>query len=256
LAWLWFDVLRFRRALILSNLRRAFASSKSEQALIAIGRASVKHVILVFFEFFYSERHDIAGEIEWVGQEYLNKALEEGKGAYVLCCHLGNWEAMGARYSRDVAPTHVIIKELHVTGMNRYMQEGRDRNGFRYILRQEKGDAFRQMGDVLQRNELIGFVMDQARPGSPKLPFFGVPAKTNTSFAAIWRRLPAPIIPAFAVREGFNRHKLVVMPALSLETTEDEDADILNHSQQFNSVVESMIIQKPELYLWMHNRWK
>ncbi len=256
LSWLWFDVFRFRRALILENLQRAFGEQMSNAERLRVGRQSVRHLILVFLEFFYSERHDIAADMRWEGRENLDAALKKGQGAYVLCCHIGNWEAMGARYNRDVVPTYVIIKKLAIGGMNRYMEEGRKRNGFRVILREKKGDAFRQIGDVLQSGGVVGFVMDQARPGSPKLPFFGQPAKTNTSFAGIWRRAPAPILPGFAIRTGFNQHTLYVWPELTVEKTDDEATDVMRHSAQFNACVEAIVRQCPEQYLWMHNRWK
>ena len=98
--------------------------------------------------------------------------------------------------------------------------------------------------------------MDQARPGEPKLPFFGHPAKTNTSFAAICRRFRAPIVPSFVLRQSFNRHVQYFLPEVSLEYTGDTDADILKQSTEFNAVVETCIRRCPEQYFWLHNRWK
>ena len=98
--------------------------------------------------------------------------------------------------------------------------------------------------------------MDQSRPGNPYLEFFGQPARTNTSFAAIWRRCPAPIIPGYIVRHEFGRHTVHFLPEVTLDQTENEEEDILRHSRIMNGVIEGVVRQHPEQYFWMHNRWK
>lgn len=256
MTWFMFDLCKFRRKLILSNLHIAFGKEKSATELVNIGRASVYHFLCSLFEILYSAKNSIREDIQIVGKENLDCALAPRKGAYVICCHIGNWEAMGAAYTHSLTPAYVIVKKIGVASVNRFIEETRDRIGFRYVKREKKGDAFRQIGQILGRNEIVGFVMDQARPGEPRLPFFGTPAKTNTSFAAIWRRSPAPIVPSFIVRRSFNKHTLYIWPELAIANSEVEKADILRHSQQFNDTVEAMIRQCPEQYFWMHNRWK
>jgi KDO2-lipid IV(A) lauroyltransferase len=255
LAWFLFDICRLRRTLILQNIQRAFPHLTAEERL-RMGRTSVEHFCCTILEIFYSTRNDIIGQIDVVGGEYMQQALSKGQGVYVLCSHLGNWEAMGAKYTRDICPARVIVKKIGVKSVNRFVEEVRERNGFLSISRKKKGDGFRQILDTLQKNQIVGFVMDQARRGEPSLAFFGHPARTNTSFAAIWRRHPAPILPSFMVRHSFNRHTIHIWPPVEPQATSDTEADIITHSQLFNDVVERMVRFKPEQYFWMHDRWK
>ena len=254
-AWLVFDVARLRRGLMLNKLAIAFPDMPLA-ARERIARASVQAFAMTAFELFRSQRHDIAGRIEMRGAEVLRGALAEGRGAYILCFHLGNWEAMGAKITRALAPAHVLVKKVGHGGVDRFVSEMRALNGFLMVKRQKKGDGFAAIKDILARNEIVGFVMDQARPGEPKLPFFGHPAKTNTSFAAIWRRQPAPIVPAFIRRTALGAHVIEFFPQLTPSVTADADADILRHSTEFNAVVETHVRKCPEQYFWMHNRWK
>jgi KDO2-lipid IV(A) lauroyltransferase len=256
LAWLSFDLLRIRRRLILRNLEIAFGDEKTPAERLAIGRSSVYHTILTFLEFFRSTRTDIAGDIELRGVEHARAALAEGRGVYVLCFHMGNWEAMGAKYSRAIVPSYIVVKRVGGPSVDRFVSSLRARNGFLTVKREKKGDGYRQILNVLQRGEVVGFVIDQARPGEPKLPFFGRPAKTNTSFAAIWRRRPAPIIPSYVTRSGVSRHTIEILPPVELAITGDAEKDILAHSEQFNRIVEACVRKCPEQYFWMHNRWK
>lgn len=256
LAWLSFDCLRLRRRLILHNLELAFGNERTPDERVSLGRQSVYHTILTFLEFFRASRTDIAGDIELHGDQHLRQALLQGRGVYVLCFHMGNWEAMAAKFTRAIVPSYVVVKKVGGPSVDRFVSDMRARIQFLTVKRQSKGDGYRQILGILERGEVVGFVIDQARPGEPKLPFFGHPAKTNTSFAAIWRRHPAPIIPSYITRRGVSRHAIQFLPPVDLTLTDDVKADILTHSEQFNRIVEACVRRCPEQYFWMHNRWK
>lgn len=257
MAFLVFDVLRLRRALILKNLRIAFPNNEYTQAeLVKIGRKSIYHFALTALEFFHSQGHDIAADINVVGDENIRDALEKNQGVYVLCFHLGNWEAMGAKISRTICPAHVLVKKVGSSAVNRFVEERRSQNGFITVKRKKKGDGFRAIKDVLQSKEIVGFVMDQARPGEPRLPFFGAPAKTNTSFAAIWHRAQAPIVPSYIMRKSACVHELRFFPEIQVEMQGNTESEIHKQSTFFNSVVERYVRDCPEQYFWAHNRWK
>lgn len=250
-----FDWVRVRRRTVLHNLSLAFPEKSLEERK-AFGRTSYYHFFLTAFEFLTSSRLDLASTVKLVGDEHMRSALAAGRGAYILCMHLGNWEAMGAACSRNFGPSHVLVKAVGTSGLNRFVSEYRERNGFHWVKRQRKGDGLKAIANILAKREVVGFVMDQARPGEPKLPFFGHPAKTNTSFAAILRRYPAPVVPSFVIRDGFHRHTEYFLPPIELSFTDDAQADVLKHSAMFNGIVEECVRRAPEQYFWLHNRWK
>ena len=189
----------------------------------------------------------------------LKAAEKKGQGVYILCFHMGSWEAMGAAMSTHLVPTHVIVKKVGSESVNRFVSQTRLKNRFYFFERKKKGDAFRGILKVLKNKEAVGFAFDQARPGEPRLPFFGKPAKTNTSLAAIQLRAEAPIVPGYAIQHSPFKHKVYFLPEVVLEqpsenmTTEEL---ILERSKQFNKIVESVVRKHPEHYFWMHNRWK
>lgn len=256
LTFIVFDLLRVRRRLMLKNLDRAFGSSRSDAEKQRIARAAVFNFVQTLFETLSSPRYPLAQNVELRGGEYLQAALAKGQGVYVLCFHMGNWEAMASKVAKDFKPVYAVMKTIGSPGMNRFVEELRTRNGLFWIKREKKGDGFRGIREVLARGEILGFIIDQARPGEPRLSFFGHPAKTNTSFAAIWRRMPAPIVPVHIHRVGFGRHVVTCEPELALVRSKDVGADILQNSQHFNDVVEGIVRQYPEHYFWFHNRWK
>jgi len=256
LAFFAFDVLRFRRQLILKNLAIAFGTERSEAERVRMGRESMRHFFLTMFEFLASVRRPLVSGVEVEGVEHTQAALAAGRGVYIVCGHFGNWEAAGPAGSKVAATVHGIVKEVGRGGANRLVDELRRASGVVPIYREPAGSALKQILAALNQNELVGFVLDQARPGAPRIPFFGTPAKTQTSLAAIWRKRPAPIIPIGIERLAYGRHKLRVWPPLQAEKTNDMEADILRITEQCNQILEEMIRVAPEQYFWLHNRWK
>jgi len=254
--FLAYDILRFRRRLILKNLRIAFGNALTETERARIGRESVRHVLLTFFEFLRSVRIDILGDTTVDGRHHVTDALKEGRGGYILCCHLGNWEAMGGSGTRFAVPTHSLVKEMRNRGIDRLVDELRRKNGLYPIYRKPAGTAVKTIRHTLKRNELVGFILDQARPYAPRVPCFGTPAKTQTSLAVIWRKYPAPVIPVSIRRIAPGKHHITVWPALKLESTKNAEDDVLEITAQCNAMIEKMVRTCPEQYFWMHNRWK
>lgn len=256
LSWFLFSILRVRRKLVLNNIATAMGPQISHREKVNIGYHSLFHFILTALEFLAERQGGLGDGVRFEGEEHLQAALKQGKGAYILCIHLGSWEAMCSAMTRRIKPSHVIVKKVGSEGTNRFILNLRQRNGFNSVARRKKGDGMKAIRQILGKGEVVGFVMDQARPGEPLLPFFGRPAKTNTSFAAIWQKAPAPIIPAFIKREAYGKHTLTFREELSVDQFLSEPDPVLAMSKYFNSVVESMILEAPEQYFWMHNRWK
>lgn len=257
---LWWDILRVRRALVLKNLTTAFGAAYSDSDRARIGRASVKSACLTFFEFLHAAGRrggTLADHVKIEGRAGAEASLAEGKGAMFICLHIGNWEALGCSISRYVRPMHILIKKVGGRGVNRFVVNARRRSGFVDIERQSRGDGARQIIRALKAGDIVGFVMDQSRPGEPKLPFFGYPAKTNTGFATLWARCgEPPVHVCFTYRVGVRRHVAVIGSRVTLQNSGDYRGDILHNSQVMNHLLEEVIRQHPEQYFWLHNRWK
>lgn len=256
LAFLAFDILRIRRKLVIKNLQIAFGSEKSLSELTKIGRASYHNFCLSLLEFFYSYNHHPAESTTIRNKEVLHKILARGQGAYVLCIHMSNWEALGASCAKEFGPIYFTAKKVGRPPVDNFINDLRRKRDFYAITPKKKGDGFKAIKKALGEGKLLGFVIDQARPGEPKLPFFGKPAKTNTSFAAIWKRHKAPIVPINIFRRGVFNFEIVPLPEIILEEKGDDKAEIIEYSKLFNQTVEEMVKANPEQYLWLHNRWK
>jgi len=69
-------------------------------------------------------------------------------------------------------------------------------------------------------------------------------------------RSGAPVIPVFMVRERYDKHHLVIKEPLPLIHSGDFQRDVEANTQLFNQVLETIIRQYPEQWLWIHRRFE
>ncbi len=257
LTYIFFDIFAIRRQLMLTNITSAFGDSLSAEEKTKLARDSFYHTLLTFLEFLGSQDGRLPDAvIHLENRSLLEQALAQNQGVYALCMHLGNWEAMSSYISRHIRRSNAVVKKIGSPALNAVITKLRANNGFLPIPRINKGDGYKGMVAALDRGEIAGFVADQSRPGEPLFPFFGKPAHTNTSLAAIWLKRPAPMIPMYCRRLAPRRLELVFLPPLSLQASGDTQEDIRRFTQLFNDTIEGCIRQRPEEYFWLHNRWK
>jgi len=250
-----FSLLRIRRRMILANLGIAFPEMPMAEK-VRLGAESTYHFMATAVEFVAYRHRALGRSVTLEGEGYLQAALGQKQGIYLLFGHQGNWEAMGPAISQHFAPSHVVVKQVGGQGLNRFVVDQRASQGVAVVDRTKPLSGVYNIMRVLRKNEVVLFAVDQSRPGSPLLDFFGKKAKTNTSVAQLWRRCPAPLLPSYICRLSFGRHQLVVLPPLQWEKKGDGDQNILAQTLEINQVLEQMIRACPEQYFWMHNRWK
>lgn len=255
LAVIGFDVLRVRRKLILKNIEIAFPDMPIAQRC-KMGRASIRHFVTTVFETIRGVRYPLNAGIAFLNPEIMDAAVAKNRGVYLLCTHTGNFEVLGAAVSTRWRSVTVPVKFVGHGGFDRYVHEQRLKVGLDPVRSTKKGGGFLAIRKALAEKRPVGFMLDQARSGQPRLPLFGKPAKTNTSLAAIWRRCEAPQIPLYSRRVGFGKHEVTFLPEVQLTLTDDPEQDVIEHSIAYNKVVEEIIRACPEQYWWIHNRWK
>ena len=113
--------------------------------------------------------------------------------------------------------------------------------------------------EALGRNDAVVFIMDQfARPGRDGIPvnFFGRKTGTFKSLALVARQSGAPVVPVVCYRESSGRHVMRFMAPLLWIEGEDPDGEIQANTEQYNRVLERMVLEHPEQWWWLHRRWK
>jgi KDO2-lipid IV(A) lauroyltransferase len=109
----------------------------------------------------------------------------------------------------------------------------------------------------LAANRGVAILIDQHlhTPDAVNVDFFSRPAATTNALAAVALRTGAPVIPAFALPLPNGRYRLVYEHAVEPPTSDSPDA-VREFTQRCTDVLEMYIRRHPDLWLWMHRRWR
>ena len=194
--------------------------------------------------------HDIAIE----GKVYIDRALDEGKGAIGVSGHLGNWELLPVGLASHGYKGRAITRELRSKWLNKFVHQHREKAGYIALNRDR---SVREALNCLDRNELLGILADiDTKTKGVFVQFFNRSAYTPYGPIAIALKTGTPILPMFIIRQADNKHRLVVEPPMILHETGDYQLDLVTNTQYFTEIIESYIRRYPEQWIWMHDRWK
>lgn len=254
---IWFDIIRLRRKLVIQNISVAFPDWPMEKK-ISIGRHSVQHLCLSFFEYmiiynYDSKMHSNYFEIHNEGK--IKEQLAKGKGVLLMTLHMGaiDFALVGfAGFGYKVNATLKRIKDVHI---DKFVNDMRDKNGIKFIAdRKNPFDIFR----ALKNNEAVIFVMDQhmGKPHGIQVDFFGKKAWTAAGLAAFAMKTQMPVIPLYNFRRDDGKIMMDVLEPIELALGEDREQNIRVMTQKYNDALEKIIRLHPEQWLWVHRRWK
>ena len=184
------------------------------------------------------------------GLEHLETALARGKGAILLTSHFTTLE-IGASIINAARPINVLYRPPKNELLAAVAHRQRAKRARQAIRR----DDIRAMIRALKANEIVWYAPDQSyrKKGAQMVPFFGVPAATNTFTSRLAAMTGAAVLFFSHERLPHSQgYRVVVHPPLENFPGDDEIADTLI----FNHFIESEVRRIPEQYWWIHRRFK
>ncbi|MES3038723.1 MAG: lipid A biosynthesis lauroyl acyltransferase [Bdellovibrionota bacterium] len=261
LAILWFDILRIRRKVVIENISLAYPQMPMPEK-IKLGRASLVNTAQVFFELLYLPRIDqtwIDRNIIFEGEDRVRKALEQKKGVLALSLHIGNGDLGANMIASRGLPITIITKFFKNKALNAFWFGQRGPLGVKYIEPHGRQTAF-DILKTLKRNEILVFVLDQfmGKPYGIETTFFGRPTGTAYGLALFYLKTRSPVMPTYTYEEKGHKTRVVFGEPLNCEqfVTDNQEKSVQNLTQYFTDVLESIVREHPEQWMWLHRRWK
>jgi KDO2-lipid IV(A) lauroyltransferase len=117
--------------------------------------------------------------------------------------------------------------------------------------------AVRKALRLLAEGRGVGILIDQhmTSPDAIYVDFFGRPAATTSTLAALAMRTGAPIVPLFAFPLPNGRYRMIYEHPIEPPAQDSPDA-LREFTQRCTDVLEMHVRRHPELWLWMHRRWR
>jgi KDO2-lipid IV(A) lauroyltransferase len=242
----------------LRNLALAFPDlPESERALLL--RLEYRNLGWLLAEFCQMSTYTPAFAdtfIRYEGLDHYLAARARGKGVLVLTGHLGAWELSSFFHSLAGYPMGMVIRRLDNPLVDALVNRIRCQHGNRIL---HKDDFARGIIAAMRAGDTVGILMDtnMTPPQGLFVPFFGTLACTASGLARVALKTGAAVLPGFLLWEDAEQqYVLHFYPELALASTGDPEADTLDNTARFTTVLEEAIRRYPSQWLWMHRRWK
>jgi Kdo2-lipid IVA lauroyltransferase/acyltransferase len=199
-------------------------------------------------------RDQMLRRVEFEGDERVREAHGLGKGALLFTGHFGCWEINAMAHGAALWPMGVLARPLDNVRLHRLLERIRGCTGNYVIYRR---GALRRVLKALAANDAVAILIDQhiQAPDAVTVSFFDRPAATTLALAVLAQRTGAPVIPVFATPLPGGRFKLIYEHRVDAPADDSPEA-IRDFTQRCTDVLEMYVRRQPELWLWMHRRWR
>ncbi len=244
------------RRLAVRQLQAAFPA-RSARECRGIARRTFAHFgrsLTLLLKFSTLTPEQILGRVVFEGEERVRESLSAGRGVLLCTGHFGFWEIQGIAHPLVLPPISVLARRLDNPYLHALLERTRTRTGNQVIYRR---GALRRVLRALNGGEAVAVLIDQhIQPADAvSVQFFDRPAATTSAVAALGLRTGAAVIPVFGLPAANGRYRFVYEHPIEPPRADAPDP-IVEFTQRCTDVLEMYVRRHPELWLWMHRRWR
>ena len=233
-----------------SNLSIAFPNfdkTKKEQIIsqmwINYGKILAEYM---FIKYFRSSKNII---IE--NQEELELIKKNSKPVIFVSGHFNNFELMAMCIEKSGIDLAAIYRPLNNIFLNPIMEYIRKKHICKKQIK--KGiSGTKELLKHYKNGSSIALMIDQRVSEGVNCNFFNRKALTTTIPAQFVKKFKARVVPIYIKRLKDNNFSLKIFDPLKFK----EGDSIESITLYLNKILEKMILENPDQWIWTHNRWK
>ena len=210
------------------------------------GRVFAEYVFIKNFR-----NGNLNSRIKIEGQDVLDEIKRLNKQVVFISGHFGNFELMALHIERSGINLSAIYRPLNNIFLNKIMERIRKKYICKIQIKKGIG-GMKKLINLKKNNYSTAIMIDQRVSEGIKSNFFNEEALTTTIPAQLVKKFKIPIVPVFIERINNVNFKITIKKPINFS---NEDS-IKKITDDLNCILEKMIIQKPEHWIWSHNRWK
>lgn len=247
---------RLHRRIAIANLAAAFPQWSARE-LRATARGTFVHfgrLLIDLIRFGALPPDRMLAQVEFEGGDRFRHAMAHGHGVLAFTGHFGVWEIHAIAHGLEFGPIGVLARALDNPYLDAMLDRIRTGTGNHVIHRR---GAVRRVLRTLAHGQCVAILIDQHIQPSDAVvvEFFGRPAYTTTALASMALRTGAPVVPVFALPLADGRYRLIYEHPVPPPPPDHPDP-IREFTQRCTDVLEMYVRRYPELWLWMHRRWR
>ena len=241
------------KKLIDTNIKKALPNINSEDLKKTIrlmwnnyGRIFAEYVFIKSFR-----NGKLNSRISIEGQDILEEIKKLNQQVVFISGHFSNFELMAMHLEKVGIKLTAIYRPLNNIFLNIIMENIRKK----YICKNQIKKGIGGMKKIIhlkRQNYSTALMIDQRVSDGIRSNFFNNPALTTTIPAQLVKKFKIPVVPIFIERVNKLNFKITVSKPINFT---DSDS-IEKITDDLNKVLETMILHKPEQWIWSHNRWK
>jgi len=241
------------RKTIEKNLELVFKNiNNQEKNLIIKNMWSTYGKILAEYVFMRKFREsNSAQSITVTGQKTLNEIKKSGKPVIFISGHFDNFELMALHIEKSGIDLTAIYRPLNNIFLNPLMEIIRKK----FICKKQikKGlTGTRLILKNFKKNSSIALMIDQRVSQGIKVSFFSKTALTTSIPAQFVKKFKCQIVPIYIERKTDDNFNLKIFDPIIFSNSETIETITLS----LNKILENMILNNPNQWIWTHNRWK
>ena len=185
------------------------------------------------------------------GKEILEDIKRNNQKVVFISGHFSNFELMAMEIEKAGINLAAIYRPLNNIFLNFLMEKIRKN----YICKKQIKKGIGGVKELVKLNKegySTALMIDQRVSEGIKITFFNEEAFTTTIPAQLVKKFKTPVVPIFIERyEGIKFKMIIHKPLNFLNNDSTEDITL-----KLNKILEKMIIENPQYWIWSHNRWK
>ena len=235
------------------NIKRAFPDLEQKE-INKITSNMWNNYGRVFAEYMFIKKfrnNQLNNNIIIEGKEILNDLKEKNIKAIFISGHFSNFELMAMQIEKIGIKIATIYRPLNNIFLNFIMENIRTK----HICKKQIKKGIGGLKDLLKLNKegySTALMIDQRVSQGSKLDFFNEKAFTTTIPAQLVKKFNIPVVPIFIERFDGIKFKMKVQKPIYFK----DNSSIDDITLRLNKILERMILDSPNYWIWSHNRWK
>lgn len=251
--------LGIRRHVAMVNLEIVYGQSKSRQALEEIYKQSMINLGRLVFNYIrlpHQPPDFWQKNVRNVNLHLLTDALKENRGVIALAGHLGIIDLSPGCLGQRGYPVAVVGKRIKNPFGDKFVLESRLALNVGTIRHR---NSMKRILHGLKCGETIVMALDQnmGLKQGVFLNWMGRPASSVYASGYLAQKIGAPVVAGYCRQKGPQNFEMVFTERVIWRPfPQDPEKEILLNAQAHADAVQRMILKNPEIWFWIHKRWR
>ena len=189
--------------------------------------------------------------IEIEGLNYLDEIKKNNKKVVFISGHFNNFELMAMYLENSGLDIAAIYRPLNNIFLNGIMEKIRLNHICKKQIKKGKSGT-RELLQLFKDGYSIALMIDQRVSEGVKSKLFNRSALTTTIPAQLVKKYSVDVVPVYIERKNGIYFKMHINKPIFF----DENKSLEEITNKLNKILEEMILQNPDQWIWSHDRWK